>query len=68
MRRDPVPVSCLRESRLSGSRSLYHAMVGCGFPVAEQAKITVDDWAAVVLLGWDKNCGDVGSVFEGVEQ
>ena len=39
------------------------------FPDAEQARVTVDDGAAVTLLGWDKNCGDVGTVFqEGVEQ
>jgi hypothetical protein len=38
-------------------------MVGCGVPDAEQAKVTVDDGAVMLLLGWDKNCGDVGSVF-----
>lgn len=63
MRSDPVPSSCcLRESRLSGSRSLYHVTLGCGFPDTEQSKVTVDDRAAVVLLGWDSNCGDVGTV------
>lgn len=63
MRSDPVPASCcLRESVVSGSPSLYHAMLGSGFPVVEQDKVTVDDRAAVVLLGWDRNCGDVGAV------
>lgn len=37
-------------------------MLGEGFPDAEQAKVIVDDRAAVVLLGCDTNCGDVGAV------
>ena len=39
-----------------------------GLPDAEQARVTVDARAAVSLVGWDKNCGDVGAVFqEGVK-
>lgn len=63
MLRDPLPSCCLRESRVSNSLSLYQVMFGEGFPDALQARVVVDDGAAVVLLGWDTNCGDVGAVY-----
>ena len=37
-------------------------MVGVGDPVAVQGKVVVDDGAAVTLLGWDVNCGEVCAV------
>lgn len=66
---DPLPAfCCLRESRVSSSRSLYQVMLGCGFPDAEHSKVIMDDGAAVLLLGCDTNCGDVGAVCVCVEQ